>query len=80
MSDPPDTETPSSCRHELGETPVVGVDGSLYCCFWCMALDRAAAELRLLLRRADAWEAEQAEKRKLNGRALGAAMLNGAKK
>jgi hypothetical protein len=49
------------------------------CSFFCKVVDRPAAELRLLLRRADAMEAAQAEARKLNGRALGAAMLNGKK-
>ena len=78
MSDPPETETPSACAHALGETPVVGVDGSLYCCFWCRALDRPAAELRLLLRRADAMEAAQTELRKVNQREWGhGALLNG---
>jgi len=49
------------------------------CSVFCAAVARPAAELRLLLRRADAMEAEQAQKRRMNGRAFGEMVLNGKK-
>jgi hypothetical protein len=69
----------AACGHALGPRPVTAADGSTWCCVFCAAVARPAIELKLLLARADAMEAAQAEARRLHARALGPAMLNGKK-
>jgi hypothetical protein len=54
------------------------LDGEI-CSVFCAAVARPAIELKLLLARADAMEAEQAQLRKMNGRAFGEMVLNGKK-
>jgi hypothetical protein len=70
----------AACGHALGPKPVTGADGSVWCCCFCHAVARPAIELRLLLAEADRVEAERAELRRLNGRAWGHTVLNGARK
>jgi hypothetical protein len=62
----------------LGMATCTPTDGP--CSYFCTVVARRADALRELLARADAVEAEQAEARRLNGRAWGHTVLNGTKK
>jgi hypothetical protein len=74
--DAPDPDL-AACGHYPGPEPVTGADGLVRCCIFCDAVARPAVHLKLVLAEADRVEAEQAELRRLNGRALHASMLNG---